>query len=212
MVTPDKLNEQGREIILAETDQMREAIISFAHETVKLYLGIDKYRTAENPEGENGYVFFVLAEALHRPENEPNVVLSIRLEPVLEAGEPNMHGDSLTILLPIPADIDFTNDEFDPADLPRPEAVYVIRTRDEASAHYAIGELGTYFYEPSDITASYTDEFDTTEDSFAGFGSNPVKSGLPFLASIYEDMVNMRAVPFYRKVLTILDEETTDQS
>ena len=202
MVSPNILNQRGRETILAETDQMRQAIISFAHDSVKHYLGIDKKNIGEHSEGGDGYEFFVLVEALNLHDREQGLALAVRLEAAvdIEHKTGSTERRSLTILHPLAKDVDINDEDFDTNELPVPEMIYFVFENDGALSHFAVGADMSFFYIPSDTTALGIDEIDAMEEISAGIEGKLVQSGLPFLASLHEDLINMHAVATRRDV------------
>lgn len=211
MVSPEKLNVEGRDRLLAEANRVREMIVTFAHECLKLYLGIDRTRNIDVTEKGEEAEFYVLAEVLDLPDQEPHLALTVRLERSFkpEGDDPTT---SLTIHHPIPENVNFTDDNFNPSELPKPERVYFVYEKDGVKSHFAVGEEIAYFYVPSDTTAPQIDEIDAMAEIEEGAQGGAVQSRLPFLAGLYEDLINMKGVVQRRFVIKADPSEVSDFS
>lgn len=194
MVTPEVLNEAGRDRLLEETNQMREMVMSFAHSAVKLYLGVDLARNSGENSGQ-ATEYFVLAELLERPDEEARMSLTVRLESSIQDPEQNSTPrDSLTISYPIPDEMDISTAGSNPQDLPPADVIYFIYDKDGVKIHVSVKAGATNFYIPPDLTGPQVDEYDASNEILEGMEGKTVQSGLPLLAGLYEDLINMKGV------------------
>lgn len=195
-MTPNRLNEQGRDMLLGETEKMRKEVISFAHQAIKLYSGIDKRGNNEDGPIE----LFILAEALERPELEGRMSLTLRLEPsIIRAPVESDPTQSLTILYPIPDELDFTAPDFDPEELPIPDVVYFVRELDGLKSYFAVVREVAFDYVPVYTFPDQNRLPESGQEINFILDGLTVQSGLPILAELLEDLINMKGV-LQRKV------------
>lgn len=159
--------------------------------------------------------YYILEDMLAVPEEataegaeiEPAFQSSLVMKLRLQSGATASGSDELLVHVPVPASFNFTADPIPPS-----SGVYIEhRNIHGDKTRYAISETGFSAYTTLSDGGQVT-EFDTIEDLVGG-ESDPstvkmgdgmfykrVDSGLPALASIYENLVNMEVVPQRRIV------------
>lgn len=208
MTTPNKLNEAGRDMLLEDAERIRGEVIDFSHQAVKLYLGIDIARLRES-EGDGLSEFFVLIDLLESPDYETRAMLTVRLESsrLNSPDSTPSSTDSLIIMYPVPNELDFTDENFSVEDIPETDGVYFVKETNGTKSYFAVVRKVAYEYVPTEIVDCDLLEGDI-DFGIAQLNGLTVKSGVPVLATLLEDLINMKGVAqrsFHRG--TFLEQE-----
>lgn len=212
-----RLNEAARFDLLKLAEGMREQIVGLAYDAVVLFLDEDnrtlqELTAAGYPEGAEAELY-VLDDLYSAPfsDGEPVRTLSILLERdslvdddtldeegiVIDDEELPLGdlSDTLRVFLPIPRDT-VIDENFDPSTLPKSDTIYVERMVDRGEAvRYIISKEGMEYYISAADTGEEFRESDAFEERLASSFARRVETGLPFMANLHEDFINMNVIP-----------------
>jgi hypothetical protein len=216
-----ELNTRAIERAQDTAEKLRTEVIDLSFEAVKKFLQDDieiMERLDESgfPEGED-VGFYVLLDTLSAPlkDGEYTRTLSVLLVrnddisplfPEEEDGYPHSNDDQLRVYVPVPNDYILGESE-----LPNTDEVYVERVHEheDSRSRYVISREGMYEYESIRDNGEEVIYDDFSDRVIWRRITRRVDSGLPILAVISEDLINMSAVP--QRVITIGEPEVHDR-
>jgi hypothetical protein len=198
------INAQAAQELYERSIEAARSIVSLVHKATVFYAAKDKdlLETLEilGPAPGETHDLYVLQDMLAAPQDANTFTWCLSLR--LRGNNPDTEqavregSNELFLYLPVPEKLDIRKDV-----IPLPTNVYIEHTNPMGDkTRYQIGEMGVSAYSAL-VDGEEVTEFDLFEERFE-YAQAKVDSGLPMLAALEQNLVNMQTVPQRRLVFT----------
>lgn len=191
------LNEQASKDLLERSLETSRDVVDFIYRGMHIFVAKDREldrRLDKEPLGIGDTAEFFITEDILAAPKKYGVFqrcFSMKLLARNVGGSVAQGSNEMMVYLPIPDGVSVLEGE-----IPRPDNIYVEHTNMHGDrTRYSVGEEGFFAYIAERDDGTEVTEIDILEELSADIGT-----GLPALAALYQNLVNMKVVPQRRVV------------